>query len=119
MKFRDDRQRKAVFARLNKFSGSPAETLGAIGERLARSVVRTFPENQTAGVIGLYPDRPSDAPPVSSMVECLVLDAYPDGKPIDSYGEAFAEGKALEWADASDGKIDGKIGEKKIGGVLI
>lgn len=110
MVFRDEKQRKAMFANMtckNKFSygqpvaycyASPARMLGDLGEHLAGSVVKTFPERRTGGVVGVYPDRGRHEPTLGEIIEGGVLGAYPDGLPVDSYGEAFAVGKAEEWA---------------------
>lgn len=117
MRFRNDNQRKAVFSNLNKFSlGSdkPQDILGALGDKLAVGVVQTYPEHRTDGVVGLFPEKKPQEPPLGKIVECLVVDAFPDGKPIDSYGEAFAGGVAKEWVDAADGKLDGKLDGKKL-----
>jgi len=77
---------------------SPSDLVGAIGEKLAGSVVETYPSVRTEGVVGLYPDVGVASPSLSDIIESGVVDAYPDGMPINDYGEAFVSGKSKEWA---------------------
>lgn len=116
MAFKNDKQRKAVFSKLNKFCASsrPQDVFGLLGDKLASAVVKTYPSERTEGIYGIYPDRRPDQPTLDRIVENLVIDAYPDGGYVDDYGEAFAEGKAREWVDAADGVIDGRLDGKRL-----